>query len=122
MASAKKATKSKTRAPAKKSARKARPSRKPTARLSEKASASATAPGRGATAASSSTKQDQVLAMLRSPAGATIEAIMGATGWQAHSVRGFFAGTVRKKLKLELTSAKVDGKRIYRVAKDARAQ
>ena len=62
-------------------------------------------------------KQDKVLDMLRAPSGTTITAIMKATGWQQHSVRGFFAGTVRRKLKLNLTSAKTDGQRIYRIAK-----
>lgn len=57
--------------------------------------------------------------MLRAPTGTTIAAIMKATGWQQHSVRGFFAGTVRKKLKLDLTSEKVDGGRRYRIGKPA---
>ncbi|MCF2524901.1 DUF3489 domain-containing protein [Bradyrhizobium sp. G127] len=62
-------------------------------------------------------KQDKVLDMLRAPSGTTIAAIMKATEWQQHSVRGFFAGTVRKKLKLNLTSVKTDDQRVYRIAK-----
>jgi Protein of unknown function (DUF3489) len=62
------------------------------------------------------TKQDAVLALLRQPSGASIEAMMKATGWQQHSVRGFLAGVVKKRLKLKLGSAKVDGGRVYRIA------
>jgi hypothetical protein len=61
-------------------------------------------------------KQSRIIAMLQSPAGATIAAMMQATGWQQHSVRGFLAGVVRKRLKLKLGSKKVDGTRVYRVA------
>ena len=61
-------------------------------------------------------KQDRVIAMLQSPAGATIAAMMDATGWQQHSVRGFLAGVVRKRLKLKLSSKKVDGNRVYQIA------
>ena len=53
--------------------------------------------------------------MLQSPTGTTIAAVMKATGWQQHSVRGFFAGVVRKRLKLKLNSEKIDGNRIYRI-------
>ena len=61
-------------------------------------------------------KQSRVVAMLQAPAGTTIAGMMKATGWQKHSVRGFLAGVVRKRLKLRLTSEKVDDNRIYRVA------
>lgn len=63
------------------------------------------------------TKSDLVLKKLRSTKGATIEALMQVTGWQAHSVRGFLSGTVRKKLGLNLVSeAGRDGIRRYRIA------
>ena len=61
-------------------------------------------------------KQSRVIAMLQSPTGATIAAMMKATGWQQHSVRGFLAGVVRKRLKLKLSSKKVDGNRVYQIA------
>lgn len=61
------------------------------------------------------TKQAIVIALLRTAAGATIEAMVGATGWQPHSVRGFLAGVVRKKLGLSLVSEADEAGRIYRI-------
>ena len=62
------------------------------------------------------TKQATLIAMLRAPEGATIEEIMAATGWQSHTVRGAMAGALKKKLGLEVTSEKVEGRgRIYRL-------
>jgi uncharacterized protein DUF3489 len=62
-------------------------------------------------------KQDTVLGMLRQPKGATISAIMSATTWQQHSVRGFLAAIVRKKLKLKLKSEMVGEERVYSIPK-----
>jgi Protein of unknown function (DUF3489) len=66
------------------------------------------------------TKHARIIAMLRTPAGTTIAAIMTATDWQQHSVRGFLAGVVRKKLGLNLVSEQTDKGRVYRI-KDGKA-
>ena len=72
------------------------------------------------TATRPDTKNARIVAMLRSSSGATIAAIMTATGWQQHSVRGFFAGVVRKKLGLNLVSESTDKGRVYRI-RDSKA-
>ena len=86
----------------------ARKTAKPTSRKrSAPASAkSATRPG---------TKHARIVALLRTPAGATIAAMMAATEWQQHSVRGFLACVIRKKLGLNLVSEQTDKGRVYRI-------
>jgi hypothetical protein len=61
------------------------------------------------------TKHARIIAMLRTPAGATVARMMSTTNWQQHSVRGFLAGIVRKKLGLNLVSELTDKGRVYRI-------
>ena len=63
------------------------------------------------------TKRERVLCLLQAKDGTTIAAISKVTGWQPHSVRGFFAGVVKKKLGLTLGSEKTKSGRIYRIVR-----
>jgi hypothetical protein len=92
-----------------------------TARKTPKpASRKRSAPASSKSTARPDTKHSRIVAMLQAPAGATIAAIMTATDWQQHSVRGFLAGVVRKKLGLNLVSEQTDKGRVYRI-KDSKA-
>jgi hypothetical protein len=73
------------------------------------------APASSKPGAGPDTKQARIIAMLRMPAGATIASLVTATEWQQHSVRGFLAGVVRKKLGLNLVSEQTDKGRVYRI-------
>ena len=65
------------------------------------------------------TKQAKLIEMLRAEGGATIDEIVAETGWQPHTVRGAFAGALKKKLGLEVTSEKVEGRgRVYSLPRD----
>ena len=61
------------------------------------------------------TKSEIVIALLRKSGGATLNSLMTATGWQAHSVRGFISGQLTKKMGLKIRSFKRDGQRVYSV-------
>ena len=60
-------------------------------------------------------KQDEVIAMLHRPEGATVDEVVSAMGWQRHTVRGLFSGTLKKKLGLTLASAQEERGRVYRI-------
>jgi len=98
--------------------------RKSGQRVARKASfrtASARSTGTSAKGHGSETKKSQVIALLCASSGATIEAMMQVTGWQQHSVRGFLAAVIRKKLNLDLRSEPTDKGRIYRIHQRASA-
>ena len=61
------------------------------------------------------TKAAQILALVKRPAGATLKAIRVATGWQAHSVRGFISGHLVKKMRLRVKSFRRGGERVYSI-------
>jgi hypothetical protein len=84
-------------------------------KMSKGKSRTRSAPASFKPVARSDTKHARIIAMLRTPAGTTIAAIMTATEWQQHSVRGFLAGVVRKKLGLNLVSDPTDKGRVYRI-------
>ena len=87
-----------------------------TARKTAKpASRKRSTPASSRSAAEPDTKHARIIAMLRMPTGATIAAIMTITDWQQHSIRGFLAGVVRKKLGLNLVSEQTDKGRVYRI-------
>jgi Protein of unknown function (DUF3489) len=100
-----------------KTATRSRPAKAAKRKSSKRSVTVAAASGAGAKTRAG-TKNAQVVAMLRDPAGTTIAAIMAATGWQQHSVRGFLAGVVRKKLGLNLVSESGDSGRVYRIVDD----
>ena len=91
---------------------------KATGKSGKKATPAKKAPKRAkkAKSAREGSKTNQVLELLRQPAGVTAKELMKATGWQAHSVRGFLSGTVGKKMGVTVTSTKgEDGERSYSI-------
>jgi hypothetical protein len=79
----------------------------------KKASVKNKANRRTRTVGRQNTKTAKVIALLQQPSGATLKAIMRATGWKTHSVRGFISGQLKKNLGLKVRSSKRDGERIY---------
>ena len=66
-------------------------------------------------------KQAQVIALLRSAAGASMADLMALTGWQSHTVRGMLSGSLRKRLGLDVQCQRVDGAHLYRIVEAAAA-
>ena len=80
------------------------------------AAGSPSKPAKSSSATKAPTKLATLVALLKTPQGATIAALAKATGWQAHSVRGAMSGTLKKAMGLTIVSEKVEGERIYRIS------
>lgn len=85
--------------------------------LASKTDKRSTTADRSTHANGSSTKQGEIIEILRTKQGASIDQIAEAVGWQRHSVHGLISGKLRKKLGLNIVSERVDGVRIYRIVK-----
>ena len=100
-----------------KTSRTARAKTVPTAKRTP-AKTTKTKPQPKAAAAASKTtasKQSQLIALMKAPAGATIDQLTSATGWQPHTVRGAISGALRKRLGLTVVCAGIAGSRVYRI-------
>jgi hypothetical protein len=94
---------------------KPKPAARSTARKTRKPATRKRSAPASSKSAGTNTKHARIFAMLRTPAGATISSLMTATDWQQHSVRGFLAGVVRKRLGLDLVSEQTDKGRVYHI-------
>jgi hypothetical protein len=119
MASSKQLLKSVARSPKATSIRKSAPH--PSVADSPKPTAGSTDQRSGRATPKNLSKKEIVLGMLRRPKGSTIAAIVKATDWQQHSVRGFLAGVVKRKLKFALVSDNSNGERTYRILRSGPA-
>ena len=99
-----------------KPAKKAKSATKPPATAAKGRKTAAKAAAKPA-ATRDGSKKAKVLGLLQRKGGAILTQIMKATGWQAHSVRGFISGNLAKKMGLNVESAKRDDDRVYRIAK-----
>jgi hypothetical protein len=79
------------------------------------------APSPDAVSTQGTTKQSQVIALLRTTAGASIADLVALTGWQTHTVRGMLSGSLRKRLGLDVQCQRVDGIHVYRIVEAATA-
>jgi hypothetical protein len=98
-------------------AKPSRPSKSLAGKPSERSGNSKSKPAKASNAPRRGSKTAKILALLKRPGGASLSQLQKATDWQAHSVRGFLSGAVKKKMGLRVTTAKLpDGTRTYRVS------